>query len=99
MTAASHTAEPPLLDRALSVRALARRWRVGTAKVLALVRRGVLQAFDTGLGTGRKQLRFAPEAIRAAEQKLAVKPKKPRKQQRDRDGIDPEVRRMLGLDQ
>jgi hypothetical protein len=75
----------------MTVRGLAKRWRVSPAKVRHLVRRGVLVAFDTGTG-----LRISPEAVRAAEAALAVPAaggtRRPRRQDR---GIDRSVIELL----
>jgi hypothetical protein len=82
---------PETLDRALSVRQLARRWKVAPKKIRTFIRRGVLQAFDVGFG--RPELRIPPEAIREAEQgRLAVRqPAKRRK----RDDIDAQIVALL----
>jgi hypothetical protein len=63
---------------ALSVRQLAAHWAVSTRKIRALIRRGVLQAFNVG-GNGRQQLRIAPEAIAEAEKRMAVPQPAPRR--------------------
>jgi hypothetical protein len=76
----------------LSVRELARRWAVAPRKVRSMVARGLLRAID--VGTGRKQLRFVPEAVTEAEGRLAVVVAKPRRQRRD-SSIDPGVLAML----
>jgi hypothetical protein len=80
------------LDRCLSVRELAKRWRVAPKKVRLLIRRGTLNAFDVGFG--RTELRIPPEAIQVAEQsRLAVKPRPKRRQRLD---LDPEIAAILG---
>jgi hypothetical protein len=82
---------PETLDRALGVRQLARRWKVAPKKIRTFIRRGVLQAFDVGLG--RPELRIPPEAIREAEQgRLAVK-QPPRR--RRRQDVDPVIAALL----
>jgi hypothetical protein len=80
-----------VIDPALSVRELARRWRVAPKKIRTLIRRGVLLAFD--VGGKRSELRIAPEAVRAAEQgTLAVRPaRKPK----GRSDIDPAILALL----
>ena len=78
-------------DRSRSVRELARYWRVSTRKVRALIRRGLLRAID--LGCGRQQLRLTPEAVRACEQRLAVR--QPAARRRRRSEVDPEIERLL----
>lgn len=76
----------------LSVRQLAQRWRVAPAKVRALIRRGLLCAFD--IGERRRQLRISPEAIAAFEQQRQVwTPPTPRRRQ-DLD-IDPDIAALL----
>lgn len=79
------------MDRALSVRQLARRWAVSPKKIRAMLKRGIIRGFDVGFG--RAQIRIQPESIREAEeQRLAVKPRTPRRQ---RCEIDPEIQRLL----
>ncbi|OAI54008.1 hypothetical protein AYO44_03760 [Planctomycetaceae bacterium SCGC AG-212-F19] len=80
-------------DRCLSVRQVAAHWRCSPRKVRALIRRGLLQAFDLGMG-GRKQLRIAPEAIRACEMLLSPPAPAP-KRRRQPDGISETVRALL----
>jgi hypothetical protein len=82
---------PDALTSALSVRELARRWRVAPKKIRIFIRRGVLQAFDVGFG--RPELRIPPEAIREAEQgRLAVKQPAKRRQRHD---VDPAIVALL----
>jgi hypothetical protein len=79
-------------DRCLSVREVARRWRVSPRKVRLLIRRGWLQAIDLG-GVGRQQLRVTPEGIAECERRMTVRRPTPRRQV-PRD-IDPEILEML----
>jgi|GEM_PF-2753725 len=79
-----------VIDRALSVRQVARRWCVSPRKIRMMIRRGIIQAIDVGFG--RRQLRITPEAILECEQSLTVKPKAPR---RRHQRIDPEIERLL----
>jgi hypothetical protein len=82
----------PALDRALSVRQLARRWAVSPKKIRAMLKRGILRGFDVGFG--RAQIRIPPEAVLEAEQqRLAVKAPPPRRKRRP--DIDPEIERLL----
>jgi hypothetical protein len=82
----------PDLDRALSVRQLARRWAVSPKKIRAMLKRGIISGFDVGLG--RTQIRIPPETIIEAEQqRLAVKPPAPRRKRRP--NVDPEIERLL----
>jgi excisionase family DNA binding protein len=74
------------LDRCLTPRELARRWRTRPATVRAMIRRGALAAIQIG---GR--VRIAPESILAAEQTLAVKPAR----RKPRERIDPEIAALL----
>jgi hypothetical protein len=79
-------------DTALSVRQLARRWKVAPKKIRMFIRRGVLHAFDVGFG--RSELRIPPEAIREAEQgRLAVR--QPARRRRRQD-VDPAIAALLG---
>jgi hypothetical protein len=80
--------------RCLSVRDLARYWRVAPAKVRQYIRRGLLVAIDFG-SPGCRRLRITPEAIRECERLLAVQARPPRRR-RQPDGIDPEVAELLG---
>jgi hypothetical protein len=84
------TTDAPL-DRALSVRQLARRWGVSPKKIRAMLKRGILRGFDVGFG--RTQIRIPPEAIREAEQRLAVRAPTPRRKRQLE--IDPEIERLL----
>ena len=77
--------------RALSVRQLARRWAVSPKKIRAMLKRGILRGFDVGFG--RTQIRIPPEAIREAEQRLAVQTPSPRRKRRHE--IDPEIAALL----
>jgi hypothetical protein len=79
------------LDRALSVRQLARRWAVAPRKIRAMLKRGILRGFDVGFG--RTQIRIPPEAIHEAEQRLAVRA--PARRQKRRPEIDPEIAALL----
>jgi hypothetical protein len=80
------------IDRALSVRQLARRWAISPRKVRAMIRRGILSAFN--VGTTRTQLRIPPETVIEAETKrLAVRPVTPRRRRREQ--IDPEIAALL----
>jgi len=80
-----------MTDRCLTVRELARRWRVREAKVKEMIRKGLLQAIDLGRKFGAS-VRITPEAIREAERGLAVKPKvKKRRQER----IPPHIEAMM----
>ncbi|MCI0742287.1 MAG: helix-turn-helix domain-containing protein [Gemmataceae bacterium] len=79
------------LDRALSVRQLARRWAVSPKKVRAMLKRGIIRGFDVGVG--RTQIRISPEAVKEAEQRLAVQAAVPRRKRRN--DIDPEVVALL----
>ena len=54
--------ENPSLDRALSVRQLARPWGVSPRKIHEMLRRGIIAGFDVGFY--RRQIRISPEAIR-----------------------------------
>ncbi len=56
-----------------------------------MIRCGKVEAFD--VGTGRQQLRIAPEQILEAERRLAVS--KPKPARRRRETIDPEIERLL----
>jgi excisionase family DNA binding protein len=73
--------------------------RVSSAKVRAMIRSGMLAAIDTGRGTGRTQHRITPQALADLERRLAVPKAQPRRRRRIDDGISPEVRKFLGLDE
>jgi hypothetical protein len=79
------------LDRALSVRQLARRWAISPRKIRDLIRRRLIRAID--VGTGRRQLRILPEAIAEAEQRLSVQPRQARRPRRSE--IDPAIVALL----
>jgi hypothetical protein len=82
----------PALDRALSVRQLARRWAVSPKKIRAMLKRGIIRGFDVGFG--RTQIRIPPEAVLEAEQqRLAVRPPTPRRKRQAE--VDPEIARLL----
>jgi hypothetical protein len=80
------------IDRAFSVRALAKKWAVGTAKIRAMIRQRKIRAIDVG-AKGRCQLRILPEEVRRAEARLAVAPPPPPR--RRSAAIDPEVAALL----
>jgi hypothetical protein len=80
------------LDRALSVRQLARRWAVSPKKIRLMLKRGIVRGFNVGFG--RAQIRIRPESILEAEtQRLAVKPPAPRRKRQA--AVDPEIARLL----
>jgi hypothetical protein len=81
-----------ILDRCLSVRQLARYWRVSPRKVRALIKRRIVDAID--LGGKRHELRITPEAVQKAQRRLAANPPiaSPRCRQPE---IDPEVSKLL----
>lgn len=82
------------LDRALSVRQLARRWGVSSRTIRALIVNGQLSAFNVGLA--RPKLRIAAEEVRAAQERLAVvKPATPRRRRRTSE-IDPRIIAAIG---
>lgn len=65
---------PETLSQCLTPRELAARWRVRTATVRQLIRRGALAAIQIGRG-----VKILPESIRDAESgPLAVRPRKRR---------------------
>ena len=77
------------LDRSLTPRELARRWRCSPARIRRMVASGQLPAISID---GR--VRITPEAIVAAERgPLAVRPR----QRKARERIDPEIVRLLDL--
>lgn len=80
-----------MLDRALTQRELARRWRCRVGFVRAQIKSGKLAAIEIN---GR--VRVLPEAVHQAEQGLlAVKPKTRPKARRE--SISREVRELLGI--
>jgi len=83
---------PSSSSNSKSRRQLAKFWGIAPAKVSAMVRMGILDAINVGFG-GRVQFRFTPDAIKAAEERLAVGPAPKR---RKRAGaVDPEIENML----
>jgi len=79
---------PNNLDRALTPRELARRWRTSPCRIKAMIRTGKLPAFEIVPGRPR----VTPEAIAAAEcGVLAVKPR----QQKRREEIPAHILAML----
>lgn len=86
---------PPNDTRAWSVRQLAAYWGVSPKKVREMIRRGILQAFDVGVG--RPQLRITNDAVREAERRLAVRNPAPSRRRRD-DDIDPRILKLLDAD-
>ena len=83
------TSPAPEFAKCFSVRALAKRWRVRTDKVQALIRSGRLHVIQI---PGSRP-RITPESVREAERGvLAVKPAKRRK----REAVPAEVAEMLG---
>jgi hypothetical protein len=85
-----------VVEPALSVRQLSRRWQVAPQKIREMIRRGLLAAFD--VGRNRPQLRISDESIREAESRLAVRPTIKRRPRHDAAEIDPEVQRLLDAD-
>jgi hypothetical protein len=79
-------------DRCFSVRSLAKFWRVSPTRIRDLARRRILNGFVVG-----RAMRFSPEAVREAEERLSAPAGRVRRQRRD-DTISPSVRAMLGLD-
>lgn len=62
----------------LTVPELARRWRVGEAKIRALIRSGELRAFNTsGSLCRRKRWVIMPEAVEQYEQRWSSAPPSP----------------------
>lgn len=83
--------QPELERAALSVRGLARRWRVAPKRIRQMIRRGVVAAIC--LGDKRGTLRILPESILAAEQRMTASPPRAR---RRREKVDPEIAALLG---
>ncbi len=82
-------------DKSLTVPEVAKYLRVGVRKVREAIRHGHLEAIDISLiGLGRRQVRVTPEALKAFEKKIAVKPQVPRRN-RKADDIDPRVKRAM----
>ena len=79
----------------MSVRQLAAYLCVGTRKVRAWIRSGLLEAIDVGTA-GRTQLRIMPEAVQALQQRLAVR--KPTPPRRRREKIEPEIEALLSCE-
>jgi hypothetical protein len=65
---------------------------VGRKKIRAWIKAGLLEALDVGTA-GRSQLRIMPAAIKALEERLAVR--KPQTPRRRRENIDPEIEDLL----
>jgi hypothetical protein len=80
-------------ERSCSVKQFAERYQIGAKKVRALIRKGIIDAIDIGLGIGRRQVRIPPESIKKFEERLAVRPAPVRR--RRAEPIDPEIERLL----
>ncbi|GIW79248.1 MAG: hypothetical protein KatS3mg105_1055 [Gemmatales bacterium] len=80
-------------NRDYTVRELARKWRVSPAAVRKLIRDGQLPAYEPIPGS-RSGLRITREAVAAWERRHTVRPAV--RHRRRGDGIDPEVRKLLG---
>jgi hypothetical protein len=92
---APHTPSPDPTDdddRCYSVRRMARRWCCSTWRIRDYARRGILRGFMVG-----RAMRFTPEAVAEAEERLAAPASRPRRR-RVSTNIDPRVRMILGLD-
>jgi len=79
----------PPLDRCLTPRELARRWRTSPARVRQLIRRGVLRAFVLG-----RRVRIPPEAVAEGGRLLAAPVTGGRRKRAD-TGIDRDVAALL----
>jgi hypothetical protein len=73
-----------LADHCLTPPALAKRWRCKPARVIALIRRGALNAFNLGLAS-RPRYRITPESVKAFEQRRADRPEPATRRGRSRD--------------
>src|SRR5262249_18272477 len=81
------------IDRSLSIREAARRWRKAPKWVRQMVRTGRLQAVDLG-SLGRPCLRITPEAIKEFEHRMAPVAPAP-KRRKQPAGISPSVAALL----
>ena len=64
---------------------LAKRWRIKSERVLAMIRRGELRAFDVSEpGSSRPRFRISPDAVIEYENRHApTAPSKPSRRRRD----------------
>jgi hypothetical protein len=93
---ADHAPLPPdhaaSVARCYSVRSLAKFWMVSPARVRDLARRRILCGFMLG-----RAMRFRPEAVMEAEERLAAPSPRGRRSRRA-PNISPEVQALLNLD-
>jgi hypothetical protein len=83
--------------QALSIEEFASRYRMGEKKVREMIRKGIVEAIDIGIATGRHQVRIMPEACRKFEELVRVRPAVPR-QRKKKVRYPPEIMAILGED-